>query len=76
MVSPRQIFRDWSLPIAMIGGVLIYFAYVNIPFFDDTHAAANRIIIIGSANCSINLRKIDFPFAASKRFFPFSSSLF
>lgn len=46
MVSPRQIFRDWSLPIAMIGGVFIYFAYVNIPFFDDTHAIANKVIVV------------------------------
>ena len=46
MVSPRQIFRDWSLPIAMIGGVLIYFAYVNISIFDDTHVAANRLVAI------------------------------
>lgn len=36
--------KDWSLPIAMLGGIAAYFLYVNIPFFDDTHAAANEII--------------------------------
>ncbi|MBE6303848.1 MAG: transporter [Bacteroidales bacterium] len=36
--------KDWSLPIAMLGGVAAYFIYVNIPFLDDTHAAANEII--------------------------------
>ncbi len=36
--------KDWSLPIAMLGGVAAYFLYVNIPFFDDTHAVANEII--------------------------------
>ena len=36
--------KDWSLPIAMLGGIAAYFIYVNIPFFDDTHAAANEII--------------------------------
>lgn len=46
MLSPRQIFRDWSLPIAMIGGVLMYFAYVNIPFFDDTRVIVNEAIAI------------------------------
>ncbi len=36
--------KDWSLPIAMLGGVAAYFLYVNIPFFDDTHAFANELI--------------------------------
>lgn len=36
--------KDWSLPIAMLGGVAAYFIYVNIPFFDNTHAAANEFI--------------------------------
>ena len=34
----RQFLRDWSLPIAMIAGVTMYIAYVNIPLFDSTHA--------------------------------------
>ena len=36
--------KDWSLPIAMLGGVAAYFLYVNIPFFDNTHAAVNELI--------------------------------
>ena len=36
--------KDWSLPIAMLGGVAAYFIYVNIPFFDSTHAAINEFI--------------------------------
>jgi BASS family bile acid:Na+ symporter len=36
--------KDWSLPIAMLGGVAAYFMYVNIPFFDSTHAAVGRFI--------------------------------
>ncbi len=36
--------KDWSLPIAMLGGVAAYFLYVNIPFLDDTHAAANELV--------------------------------
>ncbi len=36
--------KDWSLPIAMLGGVAAYFLYVNTPFLDDTHALANEII--------------------------------
>lgn len=29
--------RDWSLPIAMVGGVIMYFLYTSIPLFDCTH---------------------------------------
>lgn len=36
--------KDWSLPIAMLGGVVAYFLYVNIPFFDNTHVAVNEFI--------------------------------
>jgi BASS family bile acid:Na+ symporter len=36
--------KDWSLPIAMLGGVAAYFMYVNIPFFDPTHAAVAEFI--------------------------------
>lgn len=46
MVTPKQILRDWSLPIAMIGGVLIYFIYVNIPLFDSTHEEVNRALSV------------------------------
>lgn len=40
----RQILRDWSLLIAMIGGVAMYLLYVNIPLFDSTHALAADVI--------------------------------
>ena len=39
-----RFLRDWSLPIAMAGGALSYLLYVNIPFFDSTHAIAADII--------------------------------
>lgn len=42
----RQLLRDWSLPIAMIGGVLMYLLYVNIPVFDGTHDVAARIVAV------------------------------
>ena len=40
----RQILRDWSLPIAMISGVVMYLLYVNIPLFDGTHHIAAELI--------------------------------
>lgn len=36
--------KDWSLLISMLGGVIAYFVYVNISFFDDTHAVVNEFI--------------------------------
>ena len=36
--------KDWSLPIAMLSGVVAYFVYVNIPLFDNTHTAVNEFI--------------------------------
>ncbi|MBQ8256815.1 MAG: transporter [Bacteroidaceae bacterium] len=35
-MNPRQFLRDWSLPIAMVAGVVMYLLYVNIPLFDGT----------------------------------------
>lgn len=32
--------KDWTLIIAMLAGVLGYFAYVSIPWLDSTHAVA------------------------------------
>lgn len=43
-MTPRQFLRDWSLPIAMIGGVAMYLLYVNIPLFDGTHHLAARAV--------------------------------
>lgn len=40
----HRFLKDWSLPIAMTGGVLMYMGYVSIPLFDGTHAQANRIV--------------------------------
>lgn len=40
----HQFLRDWSLPIAMISGVVMYLLYVNIPLFDTTHAIVADII--------------------------------
>ncbi len=39
-----RFLKDWSLPIAIISGVLMYLSYVNIPFFDDTHKQAEKIV--------------------------------
>lgn len=42
----HKFLRDWSLPIAMIAGVLMYLSYTNIAIFDSTHAVAAAIISI------------------------------
>ena len=39
-----QFLRDWSLPIAMLGGVAMYLLYVNIPLLDSTHAFVATVI--------------------------------
>ena len=33
----HKFLRDWSLPIAMLGGVVMYLLYTGIPLFDGTH---------------------------------------
>ncbi len=43
-MNPRQFLRDWSLPITMVAGVVMYLLYVNIPLFDNTHAFAVRVV--------------------------------
>lgn len=40
----NQLLRDWSLPIAMISGVVMYLLYVNIPLFDSTHDFVAKVI--------------------------------
>lgn len=40
----NRILRDWSLPIAMVGGVLMYLLYTNIPIFDGTHGFVSSVI--------------------------------
>ena len=37
MMRLHKFLRDWSLPIAMLGGVIMYLLYTNIPLFDGTH---------------------------------------
>ena len=36
-MKPVQFLRNWSLPIAMLSGVVMYLLYTNIPLFDSTH---------------------------------------
>ena len=38
--------KNWTLPLAMLTGVLAYFAYTSIPALDHTHQLANRVIAI------------------------------
>lgn len=38
--------KNWTLPIAMIFGVVCYFLYVNIPLFDSTHEVVAKVISI------------------------------
>ena len=40
----HQFLRDWSLPIAMLGGVMMYLLYSNIPLFDGTHNFVSSVI--------------------------------
>lgn len=41
-----RFIRNWTLPIAMVLGVVSYFVYVNIPFLDGTHQFANRAVSV------------------------------
>ena len=40
----HQFLRDWSLPIAMLGGVMMYLLYSKIPLFDGTHNFVSSVI--------------------------------
>ena len=40
----HKFLRDWSLPIAMLGGVVMYLLYSNIPLFDGTHDFVSSVI--------------------------------
>ena len=42
----HQFLRDWSLPIAMGGGVLMYLLYSNIPLFDGTHDFVSSVLAV------------------------------
>ena len=43
-MSLHKFLRDWSLPIAMLGGVVMYLLYTNIPLFDNTHNFVSAVI--------------------------------
>lgn len=42
----NRFLRDWSLPIAMISGVVMYLLYTNISLFDNTHAFVSSVISV------------------------------
>lgn len=42
----HQFLRDWSLPIAMGGGVLMYLLYTNVPLFDGTHDFVSSLLAV------------------------------
>ena len=42
----QQILRDWSLPIVMLAGVVMYLLYANIPFFRGTGHIAPAIVSV------------------------------
>ena len=42
----HKFLRDWSLPIAMAGGVIIYLLYTNIPLFDGTHGFVSSVLAV------------------------------
>lgn len=41
-----KFIKNWTLPISMLSGVLMYFVYTNIHALDSTHAFANRALSI------------------------------
>ena len=43
-MSFQKFLRDWSLPIAMLGGVVMYLLYTNSPLFDGTHDFVSSVI--------------------------------
>lgn len=38
--------KNWTLPIAILGGIAAYFIYVNISWLDNTHSFANKAVEI------------------------------
>lgn len=39
-MKPLQFLRDWTLIIAILSGIIGYFAFVSIPLFDSVHSIA------------------------------------
>jgi len=46
MKSIIRFVKDWSLPIVMLTGVLMYFVFVALPFSADVHLFANKAVAI------------------------------
>lgn len=44
MAQLRSLLRDWSLPIAMVGGVLMYILFVTLPLPKSAHTVANKTV--------------------------------
>ena len=44
MMNFHKFLRDWSLPIAMLGGVVMYLLYTNISLFDGSHNFVSSVI--------------------------------
>ena len=42
----HNFLRTWSLPIAMVGGVIMYLLYTNIPLFDGTHGFVSSVLAV------------------------------
>ena len=38
--------KNWTLPIAILMGIVAYFVYVNIPWLDSTHAVVNEVVAV------------------------------
>ncbi|MCM1319076.1 MAG: transporter [Muribaculaceae bacterium] len=38
--------KNWTLPISILSGIILYFIYVNIPALNDTHAFVNDAISV------------------------------
>ena len=68
MVGFQKFLRDWSLPIAMLGGVVMYLLYSNIPLFDGTHDFVLSLIsflqpglifsMLFVAFCKVNIKEL------------------
>ena len=44
MMNFHKFLRDWSLPIAMLGGVVMYLLYTNISLFGGSHNFVSSVI--------------------------------
>ena len=44
--SVLRFLRNWTLPVAMLTGAAMYFAYVSIPWLDGTHQAAHAALSV------------------------------